>query len=69
MTQLLAPKKIRAEFVSRGIRLVIFWLFLKVVLADNLSPLVDESFSVNRIAWRVGCPLYMSFYLVVRVIF
>ena len=47
MTQLLAPKKIRAEFVSRGIRLVIFGLFLKVVLADNLSPLVDESFSVS----------------------
>ena len=61
MAQLSAPKKIRTEFLSRGIRLIIFGLFLKVVLADNLSPLVDESFSASADLLGALDVLTMSF--------
>jgi len=35
------------EFISIGFRRILYGLFLKVVLADNIAPLVDYGFSVS----------------------
>ena len=35
------------EHILIGLRLLIFGLFLKVVLADNLSNLVDQGFVIS----------------------
>lgn len=40
------------NFIFAGVRLILFGLFLKVVLADNISVLVDSGFEIN--------PEYMS---------
>ena len=37
----------RLEFIAEGAKRIIYGLFLKVVFADNLAPLVDEGFAIN----------------------
>jgi len=37
----------RLEFIAQGAKRIIYGLFLKVVFADNLAPLVDEGFAIN----------------------
>lgn len=39
--------KFSIDYISIGIRRIIYGLFLKVVLADNISPLVDSGYSMQ----------------------
>jgi len=49
--QLDERRKFSLHFLTKGLDRVITGLFLKVVLADNISPLVDEAFSQNLSAY------------------
>ena len=60
-----------AENVAKGLQKILFGLFLKVVLADELAPLVDEAFSsdaarlsgldVWTMAYAFGFQIYFDF--------
>ena len=45
--QLQQRPKFESRFISNGFLRIIAGLFLKVVLADNLAPFVDEAYAVN----------------------
>jgi alginate O-acetyltransferase complex protein AlgI len=61
----------RLEFVSEGLRRIIQGLFLKVVFADNIAPLVDEGFAMDArtlggidvatLAFLFGFQIYFDF--------
>ena len=61
----------RADDLAVGLRRVLYGLFLKVVLADNLSPLVDAGYSVDAaalsaldvwtLAFLFGLQIYFDF--------
>ena len=69
--QLEAPQNLRFFKCVKGIRYIIFGLFLKVVLGDQLAPWVDESFSTNidllssldvwTMAFAFGLQIYFDF--------
>ena len=40
-------KTFNLDFFTYGIKRILYGLFLKVVFADNISPIVDEMYSVN----------------------
>lgn len=42
--QILEPHKLIYENLSRGFRLILYGLFIKMVIADNLAPLADSVF-------------------------
>jgi len=48
--QIFAKHKLNYENLSNGFRLIIYGLFIKMVIADNLAPLVDQVFS-NPLAY------------------
>jgi alginate O-acetyltransferase complex protein AlgI len=78
---ILRAKEVIPQFINRpsfsfehiliGLRLVIFGLFLKVVLADNLSTLVDQGFAISinvmsaidvwTLAFLFGFQIYFDF--------
>jgi alginate O-acetyltransferase complex protein AlgI len=78
---ILRAKEVIPQFINRpsfsiehiliGLRLVIFGLFLKVVLADNLSTLVDQGFAMSinvmsaidvwTLAFLFGFQIYFDF--------
>ena len=45
--QLKVRKQFSIHFILEGLKRILFGLFLKVVLADNIAPLVDDAFSSN----------------------
>lgn len=61
----------KSEFLWDGLRRVLYGLFLKVVLADNISSLVDDGFSVDpetlsaidvwMLAFLFGFQIYFDF--------
>ena len=61
----------RLEFLSEGLKRILYGLFLKVVMADNISPLVDEGFASNpsslsavdvwTLAFLFGFQIYFDF--------
>lgn len=69
--QLLAKPRFRMETFVSGLRRIIFGLFLKVVLVDNISPLVDFGFDqpvanlsaldVMTLAFMFGFQIYFDF--------
>jgi D-alanyl-lipoteichoic acid acyltransferase DltB (MBOAT superfamily) len=46
LVQLKNRPAFQADFISEGMKRILYGLFLKVVLADNISPLVDECFAI-----------------------
>jgi D-alanyl-lipoteichoic acid acyltransferase DltB (MBOAT superfamily) len=71
MPQLKTRTYFKWEFLEWGIRRILYGLFLKVVLADNISPLVDEGFAmapdslsaldVWTLAFLFGLQIYFDF--------
>ena len=71
ITQLVRRHPFSVEQASEGIRYILFGLFLKVVLADNLAPLVDAAFAsspsalggvdVWTMAFAFGFQIYFDF--------
>ncbi|MFM7857049.1 MAG: MBOAT family O-acyltransferase [Flammeovirgaceae bacterium] len=59
------------EYLVEGLKRILYGLFLKVVLADNISPLVDEGFEANSamlsaidvwmLAFMFGFQIYFDF--------
>lgn len=47
MPQLKERTFFKVDYISEGLQRIIYGLFLKVFLADNISPLVDEGFAVD----------------------
>ncbi|MFL5763749.1 MAG: MBOAT family O-acyltransferase [Bacteroidia bacterium] len=71
LPQLNTKKTFRHEYLVEGIKRIIQGLFLKVVLADNISPFVDLGFSiptaelsaidVTTLAFMFGFQIYFDF--------
>ncbi len=69
--QLVAPSSPGRDAVANALRAILFGLFLKVGLADNLAPLVDEAFrlpvksigglDVWTMAFAFGLQIYFDF--------
>ena len=74
-TELLEQLKNRpafsSEFLAEGLKRILYGLFLKVALADNISPLVDEGFAISpetlsaldvwMLAFLFGFQIYFDF--------
>jgi len=71
LVQLKQRPNFQIGFIADGVKLILYGLFLKVFLADNLSPLVDEAFSSNpstlsaidvwMMAFLFGFQIYFDF--------
>ena len=71
LTQLKQRPNFQIGFIGDGLKLILYGLFLKVFLADNLSPFVDEAFSSNpttlsaidvwMMAFLFGFQIYFDF--------
>jgi len=71
LVQLKNRSLFKSEFISEGIKRILYGLFLKVLLADNISPLVDEAFSIDpnflsaidvwTMAFLFGFQIYFDF--------
>ena len=63
--------KFNFDFIYLGLRRVLYGLFLKVVIADNISPLVDTGFEIGAeqlsaldvwtLAFLFGFQIYFDF--------
>jgi len=61
----------QSEFIAEGLKRILYGLFLKVMLADNISPLVDEAFALDSntlsaidvwtMAFLFGFQIYFDF--------
>jgi D-alanyl-lipoteichoic acid acyltransferase DltB (MBOAT superfamily) len=61
----------QSEFIAEGLKRILYGLFLKVLLADNISPLVDEAFAADpnmlsaidvwMMAFLFGFQIYFDF--------
>lgn len=47
LEQLKTRQPFKSEFISEGLKRMLYGLFLKVVFADNISSIVDEGFAAN----------------------
>ncbi len=71
LPQLLRARKLRVGDIAEGIRMILFGLFLKVVLADNIAPLADAAFATEpaklaaldvwTMAFTFGLQIYFDF--------
>lgn len=71
LNQLKSGPIFKFDFLAEGIKRILYGLFLKVFLADNISPLVDETFSSNlnllsaldvwMMAFLFGFQIYFDF--------
>lgn len=69
--QLKNRPQFKLEYINDGVRRILYGLFLKVVLADTISPLVDEGFAmpfqrlsafdVWTLAFLFGLQIYFDF--------
>jgi len=69
--QIIKPSRPDAEDIGGGLRAILFGLFLKVALADQLAPLVDEAYvmdparlgglDVLTMAFAFGLQIYFDF--------
>jgi alginate O-acetyltransferase complex protein AlgI len=46
MDQLRIRPKFQLSYISEGLKRILYGFFLKVVLADNIAPLVDEAYAI-----------------------
>lgn len=61
----------QSDFIAEGMKRILYGLFLKVVLADNISPIVDEGFALDpanltaldvwMLAFLFGFQIYFDF--------
>jgi alginate O-acetyltransferase complex protein AlgI len=61
----------KVEFITEGCKRILYGLFLKVFIADNISPMVDEGFAMNAhqlsaldvwtMAFLFGFQIYFDF--------
>ena len=71
LVQLKNRPEFQLSFLSEGTKRILYGLFLKVVLADNISPLVDEGFGADAsslsaidvwtLAFLFGFQIYFDF--------
>lgn len=71
LPQLKTRPSFQLEYVAEGCKRILYGLFLKVVIADNISPLVDEGFNLNpsslsaidvwALAFLFGYQIYFDF--------
>jgi alginate O-acetyltransferase complex protein AlgI len=71
MPQLKTRSTFKILYISEGLQRIIFGLFLKVFLADNISPFVEEAFSIDphilsaldvwAMAFLFGFQIYFDF--------
>jgi alginate O-acetyltransferase complex protein AlgI len=71
LEQLKNRPSFQSDFIAEGLRRILYGLFLKVVLADNISPLVDEGFAMDpanltaldvwMLAFLFGFQIYFDF--------
>lgn len=71
LVQLKNKPAFKAEFLEEGLKRIMYGLFLKVALADNISPIVDEGFATNpdilsaidvwTLAFLFGFQIYFDF--------
>jgi len=71
MEQLKTRTKFDADFIIIGVKRILYGLFLKVLIADNISPMVDEGFLLNPstlgaldvwvLAFMFGFQIYFDF--------
>jgi alginate O-acetyltransferase complex protein AlgI len=59
--QLEERQKFRLDYITKGLDRVLTGLFLKVVLADNIAPIVDEAFGQNLAAYSAIDVLTLAF--------
>lgn len=69
--QLTEPPRPSGDQVAEALRTILFGLFLKVALADNLAPIVDEAFAMSpkllggldvwTMAFAFGLQIYFDF--------
>lgn len=69
--QLISPKQFKVTMLQEGLKRIIYGLFLKVVLADNIAPLVDTGFRIEAgamggldvwtLAFLFGLQIYFDF--------
>ena len=50
LPQLAKRNPFRKEYLSEGFKRIVYGLFLKVVLADNIAPMVDHGFAMEHTA-------------------
>jgi D-alanyl-lipoteichoic acid acyltransferase DltB (MBOAT superfamily) len=62
LPQVRAGLRIEPEQLVSGLQLIVWGLFKKVVIADNLAPLVDRSFSIAAFASPVDLLLSVYFF-------
>jgi len=67
--QLKVRKKFSPSFILEGLKRILFGLFLKVVLADNIAPLVDEAFASNLDLFSAFDVLTISFLFGFQIFF
>lgn len=56
--QLASPKKFKSEYLSGGIELILYGLFKKLVIAENIRPYIDQVFMLKNPSMTilaVGC--------------
>ncbi|MFM7855945.1 MAG: MBOAT family O-acyltransferase, partial [Flammeovirgaceae bacterium] len=71
LPQLKDRPSFKIYYLAEGMKRILFGLFLKVVLADNISPFVDEGFAINpsilsaidvwTLAFLFGFQIYFDF--------
>lgn len=61
LSQLEERQKFKLDYLIKGFDRILTGLFLKVVLADNISPLVDEAFGQNLSAYSAIDVLTLAF--------
>ena len=62
LRQLHEKKELQADNIARGMRLVLFGLFLKMVVADNIGTLVDQVYAAPQDFGRADIVLAMVLY-------
>lgn len=71
LVQLKNRPTFQLDFIAEGLKRILYGLFLKVALADNISPMVDEGFAMNAsdlsaidvwtLAFLFGFQIYFDF--------
>lgn len=71
LNQVNSPEKFKLSNIFEGLKRILYGLFLKVVLADNISPIVDQGFlldpellsalDVSTLAFLFGFQIYFDF--------
>ena len=71
LVQLKTRPSFQLDFIAEGVKRILYGLFLKVFLADNISPMVDEGFAMSStdlsaidvwtLAFLFGFQIYFDF--------